>query len=180
MTTIQSSSQINQDLIVLQLLNNLQNGYFLDIGCAEPIRFSNSNILEKYFNWSGIGIDILDAPDPKFGDWKSLRPNTKHVVTDALAIDYKAFLIENNAPSVIDYMSLDLEPPELTLKCLKQIPFGDYKFKVITFETDEYREGGDERVKESREYLNSFGYVVCATLNKQDDVYIHPELVKII
>lgn len=177
MNTITSSSQIGQDYFVLKILNNKQNGYFLDIGCAEPIRFSNSHILEKHFNWSGIGVDILDAND-ETGDWKTIRPKTKHIIEDALEIDYLKLLKYNDAPKTIDYLSLDLEPPELTLKCLFKIPFSHYVFNVITFETDEYREGGEERVRQSREYLKTFGYVIYTSLNRQDDVYVHESLIE--
>lgn len=177
MTTIAASSQLGQECFVLSVLKNKQNGYFLDIGCAEPIRFSNTHILEKYFNWKGIGVDILDAHD-QTGDWPSIRPNTKHIIGDALAINYLKLLKDNEVPKTIDYLSIDLEPPELTLKCLFMIPFSHYTFNVITFETDEYREGGELRVKESREYLESFGYVLHTTLNRQDDVYIHESLLE--
>jgi hypothetical protein len=177
MQTVNSVSQIGQDYFVIQILNNLTNGYFLDIGCAEPIRFSNTYILEKYFNWKGIGIDILDASD-KSGNWKELRPNTKHIIEDALKIDYKQLLVENKAPKNISYLSLDLEPPELTLECLRKIPFDDYIFSVITFETDEYRKGGVERAEISRNYLQSFGYKLHSSINKQDDVYVHSSIIK--
>lgn len=174
---INSVSQINQDGIVLNLLNYKQNGIYVDIGCAEPIRFSNSYLMEKYFNWTGIGIDILDAND-KTGSWSELRPNTNHIINDALQINYKNLFEKYNLPETIDYLSLDLEPPELTLECLYKIPFDKYKFRVITFETDEYRENGEQRREDSRKFLTDYGYVLYMNLSRQDDVYVHSEMIK--
>jgi hypothetical protein len=173
---IQSVSQLYQDGIVLKLLGYKNNGIFVDIGCAEPIRFSNSYLMEKYFNWSGIGIDILDASD-KTGSWSTLRPNTKHILGDALALDYSVLFKQLNLPKTIDYLSLDLEPPQLTLDCLYKIPFNEYTFNVITFETDEYRENGSQRAEESRKYLTSLGYTLQMCLNRQDDVYVHSSFI---
>lgn len=174
-TNIELTSQIGQDRTVLQLLNNKINGIFIDIGCAGPKRFSNTYALEKYFNWTGIGIDIQDETD-SIGSWENVRPNTKHILNDALSIDYSKLFKEYNMPKTIDYLSLDLEPPQLTLNCLYKIPFNEYTFNVITFETDEYREDGETRVKNSRKYLLDLGYKLVTSLKKQDDVYVHSSL----
>jgi hypothetical protein len=171
-----SSSQIGQDRFVIESLNGKTNGTFLDIGCAGPVRFSNTHILEKFFNWSGIGIDIIDVNEEN-GTWAFERPNTKHFINDALKIDYHKLMQDNNMPSTIDYLSIDLEPPDLTLECLMLIPFDFYKFNVITFETDEYRSGGQERAKKSREYLASKGYKFIKNVNMQDDFYVLNELI---
>lgn len=169
---ITSYSQIQQDITVLSFLKNKNNGIFVDIGCAGPTRFSNTYLLEKLFNWKGLALDIQNETDG-IGEWKDIRPNSTHIICDALKVNYKDLFEANNLPNVIDYLSLDLEPPQLTLDCLFKIPFDRYVFNVITFETDEYRMGGEERVKISRNYLSSFGYVFVKTLNRQDDVYIH-------
>lgn len=174
-TNIEFTSQIGQDQIVVQLLNQKKNGIFVDIGCAGPKKLSNSYTLEKYFNWSGIGVDIEDQTDDT-GKWEIIRPNTVHVINDALDLNYDDLFKKYNLPKIIDYLSLDLEPPELTLDCLYKIPFHNYTFNIITFETDEYRTGGEERVQKSRKYLTNLGYVLHSSLNKQDDLYIHESL----
>ena len=170
------TGQIGQDRFVVETLEYKRDGTFLEIGCAEPIRCSNTHVLEKSFNWSGVSIDIQDIPhgnDPNSSiTWQSERPRSKHVIADALAVDYSNLLKDSNMPSVIDYLSLDLEPPSVTLECLFKIPFDQYKFRVITFETDEYRDGGDERVRISRDYLQSKGYTLVAAVNRQDDFYV--------
>jgi len=170
-----SFSQIGQDLIVLDILKNKTEGTFVDIGCAGPTRFSNSCLLEKEYNWSGIGVDIINETDG-IGEWKDIRPKTKHIIHDALTLNYEDLFKKLNMPSHMNYLSLDLEPPELTLECLFKIPFKKYSFDVITFETDEYRPGGEDRVNKSRTYLKEKGYILLASIGRQDDVYINKNL----
>lgn len=166
-------AQIGQDKIVLDILGPKYNGTFVDIGCSEPLNISNTFVFEATFNWTGIGVDIQDYVGSGGETWKSHRPQTKHVLADALAIDYAKLFEENNMPETIDYLSLDLEPPDLTLECLMKIPFDKYKFNVITFETDEYREGGQRRVDVSRSYMEKYDYKLLGCINRQDDVYVH-------
>lgn len=163
------SSQIGQDQWVLSVLKNKRNGYFIDIGCYYPDELSNTDILESEYGWRGLAIDIQN-----FGDW-SYRKNTIHILKNALEIDYYDLFKHLNVPTVVDYLSIDLEPPQLTLDCLYKIPFDIYKFKTITFETDEYREGGEERKSLSRKFLQEKGYTFVKNVAKQDDFYILSE-----
>jgi hypothetical protein len=163
-------SQIKQDIIALELLNYKKHGIYVDIGCAGAIRFSNTYLMEKEYQWSGIAIDIIDENGD--GEWSEIRPNTTHIIEDALKINYLKTFEENKLPKSIDFLSIDLEPPELTLQCLYKIPFDQYSFNIIAFETDEYRDGGDKRRDKSRNFLTSLGYKLMYNLNRQDDIYI--------
>jgi hypothetical protein len=80
----------------------------------------------------------------------------------------------------IDYLSVDLEPPYLSLECLFKIPFDEYTFNIITFEVDNNREGDTKRIIESREFLKSKGYVLIGSIcSGQDDVYLHNSLIEL-
>ena len=68
---------------------------------------------------------------------------------------------------------MDLEPPTLTFELLFKIPFDEYSFNFISFETDEGREGGEYRKMKSREYIKSKGYHLLGNLGGQDDMYIN-------
>ena len=47
-------SQLGQDALVLWLLNQKTNGYFIEFGAADGVNISNTFILEKDYGWSGI------------------------------------------------------------------------------------------------------------------------------
>jgi len=49
-----SHAQIYQDLIVLMLLNWKTHGYFVEFGATDGYDISNTYLLEKEFNWTGI------------------------------------------------------------------------------------------------------------------------------
>lgn len=52
-----SSSQIGQDLWVIDTLNFKKNGYFLDLGALDGRTHSNSLMLERKYGWNGICIE---------------------------------------------------------------------------------------------------------------------------
>jgi hypothetical protein len=170
-------SQVGQDLIVLEYLQYKKNGFFLDIGCGSPTIYNNTFLLEKDYSWTGLSIDIEDLKEGPFG-WKDIRATPK-LIQDALQVDYSMVLSLYNAPKVIDYLSMDLEPPTLTFECLYKIPFDTYTFNFISFETDEGRDENDYRKNTSRAYLKSKGYHLLGNLHGQDDLYIHTSLKEI-
>jgi hypothetical protein len=177
------SSQARQDDFVLKCLDYKRNGTFLEIGSASPIMWNNSFSLEKKYNWRGIMVEI---------DWgylesyKTVRPNSYHIIGDASTVDYKTALNNANMPKNIDYLQIDLEVENMsTLNCLYNLDkhvFDEYKFAVVTFEHDFYR--GDffdtrnisRQIFEKRGYKRIFSDVQIKGL-AFEDWYIHPDLV---
>jgi hypothetical protein len=54
----QAKSQAGQELFVIAMTEGRQHGRWLEIGCGDPIRSSNTYLLEKKLQWSGISIDM--------------------------------------------------------------------------------------------------------------------------
>lgn len=166
----ENNSQALQDMFVLAALNGKKEGTFLEIGAHDPVNVSNTFLLESAFNWSGISIDILDLAN-RF----SIRPRTKFICHNAITLNYSEVLRNTIEGNRIDYLSLDIEPNYNTLECLKNLPLNDYRFSVITYETDFYdpsqsKELNENVRKESRDILESFGYVlVNGNVSNLDD-----------
>jgi hypothetical protein len=82
-------------------------------------------------------------------------------------------------PKTIDYLSLDLEPPPLTLQALKRLFEFGYIFNIVTYETDYYREkdqyGHGTLRLPSQELFKSNGYILVQE-GIQDDYYVHSSL----
>lgn len=190
-TDIRKFGQLDQDWIILGYLNQKRNGFFVDIGCGPPCILSNSARLEMDFGWSGIAIDIRKENDHY--TWQDHRPNTKLIIQDALSIDYESLfdseLINNNQHNDIDFLSLDLEPPQLTMDLLYKLPWHKWKPKVIAFETDSYRPDGEKRDKDTIDFMHSLGYSLRAKLYPrlehlllsncecQDHIYVRHDIV---
>lgn len=152
-------SETCQDMYVLTMLNGKRDGYFLEIGAQDPIKISNTYLLESQFNWKGISIDLDPNVAPKH---KEHRKNI-FISGNALEIDYAKILVEHNFPHQIDYLQVDIDPCIQSLNCLKVLPLEEFRFSVITFETDEYRGGEGPRVRaEERQILKSYGYELMA------------------
>jgi hypothetical protein len=150
---MKSYSQCKQDLYVLEKLNNKENGFYIEIGAYHPTDISNTYMLEKYKNWTGISFEASQDLQHK---WSNIRSN-KLIVCDATKYDFKKCFYENSVPQVIDYLSLDID--EGTLYCLQKLPLKDYRFNVITIEHDEYSQGPTKK-NQMREILLSHGYVL--------------------
>jgi len=168
-------SQALQDLFVLSCLNGKTEGTFLELGCDDPYRISNTYLLESRFKWKGVSVDINKNCELMFKE--SVRTCTL-LIQDATALDFDS-ICTTLGTTHIDYLSLDLEPASITLKALKSIPFDRLSFSVITFEHDAYR-FGDEARTPSREYLESKGYIrIVENVDNFEDWYINPAYVDV-
>lgn len=151
-------SQACQDLFVLSCLDGKDNGFFLELGCNQPIIYSNTYLLESKFNWNGISIDIQQHCVDMFKDIRKCNALCK----DALSINYEELLKDKNH---IDYLSLDLDPAVITLECLKKIPFNKIEFSVITYEHDYYRFKDYCRDESRKIFLENNYYLLASNVN---------------
>ena len=76
----------------------------------------------------------------------------------------------------MDYLSFDLEPPEITLETLRKFPFEKLSFNCVTYEHDAYRQWGD--VYAHRDIFKLHGYdLVGADIRNgpctMEEWYIH-------
>jgi hypothetical protein len=170
-------SQSMQDIFVMSMLDGKRNGVYVEIGADQPRVISNTYLLEKDFDWSGISFE-LDADKVAF--FNTIREN-KCLCEDATLYNYKSLFEEFNYPKQIDYLQLDIDPAEGTLRALKALPLDDYRFSVITYETDVYSSGADIQ-DEQIEILESHGYQLVAKNvkcegNPYEDWWVDPAIV---
>ena len=59
-----------EDLEVIKVFENIDNGFFVDIGCYHPLHLSNTYLLYKK-NWRGINVDLSELSIDLFN---SIRP----------------------------------------------------------------------------------------------------------
>jgi hypothetical protein len=176
--------QANQDKFVLNILKEKKNGYFLEVGSNHPIIINNSYLLETKYDWKGIMVEYDSRFLPLY---KKHRPNSIHIINDAIEIDYKKVFEKNNMPLSFDYLQIDLEANNgSTIKTLQKLDdeiFDKYKFATVTFEHDIYHTNFGNTRLESRNIFKKRGYIcVFEDINNQgvnpyEDWYVHPDLV---
>lgn len=167
-----ATSQLGQDLWVLQKTNHKRGGYFVEFGATDGISLSNTWLLETEFGWRGLCAE----PNPTF--FAQLKANRSCKVSDAcigaqtgdevefvladvygcfldhissdinaerrtpylsaghvmrmLTVSLEDFLILNDAPREIDYLSIDTEGSEYDI--LSAFPFDRWRIRLITVE----------------------------------------------
>jgi hypothetical protein len=150
-----SYSNEHQDIFVLSILDGKQYGTYLEVGANQPIGANNTYVLEKYFKWRGVSVEIDLSHQTS---WQVSRTNPI-IFQDATAVDYEQLLHQNQLGPIIDYLSCDLNPSTITLAALKKIPHDVVRFRVITFEHEAYLSLDGMQVRaDSREFLNNLGY----------------------
>ena len=203
-----STSQLGQDLNVIQIYKEKQNGYFIEIGAVDGISLSNTYLLETKYNWRGICVE----PNPEtFEKLKINRPqshccdnaifsetgltvqfdiantcnllsgistyidchkntvNSNKTTIQVTTLSFNDLLEKYNAPTFIEYLSLDTEGTEYEI--LKTFNFDKYTIGLIDVEHNSI----EPRRTHIRELLQSKGYIYMGE-NKWDDMYKHSSL----
>lgn len=185
-SNIKYQGQVLQDKFVCNVLKHKNKGTFIEIGSHEPKYINNTYVLEKDLNWTGLMFEIQQDKYEQI--YKNERPGSKHIFGDATTHDYDQLFKKYDIPYDIDYLQLDIEPPEQSWKALnaldKQV-MSSYRFATITFEHDYLgREQYNWVRLGSREIFKSRGYhpVFHDIANGRpgsvyEDWYVHPELV---
>ncbi len=172
----ESNSQAGQESFVLSMLDNKIGGTYIEIGGYAGIEISNTLLLEKKYNWSGVALEI---DQDRSAIYKSER-NNPVITTDATTFDWKSYLEKNNFPKQIDYLQVDIEPAKNTYKALRNMPLDEYRFSTITFEHDRYAQRFNWVIQmKAHKLLTSNGYRriafnVCNDGNAFEDWYIDP------
>lgn len=181
---LKSYSQARQDLFAWLCRGQSNAGTFVDLGAGHPVNGSNTKMIEDR-GWRGILADIAT-----FDDLVKERSEDNKIFGDAFDPDVDSAIVALAGQSrTIDFLSLDLEPPMLTLQRLVTLPLDRVKFAVACVEHDLYR--GNEHIRaamrgimESRGYLcvahdvHMLGYTASlANLVPVEDWWIHPDFV---
>lgn len=145
-------SQTKQDQWVMSLFGGKRGGTFADIGAGHPEAISNTVALEREFDWRGILCDI-EYEDALCAS----RQDGNDIYGDAFFVDWLEAMQRIAKDGRVDYLSLDLEPPPLTLLALALLPLDRVRFNAITIEHDVYR-GFDQVRLQQRLLLERHGY----------------------
>ena len=195
--TATSRAQLNQDLWVLQ--NIRKPGYFVEFGAFHPHTLSNTSLLEEHGwrgvsvdpfpagDWTERPNTTLiktvvtaDGREVEFIKGDELGGIVEHVnshrdkVADKERVRLPSMtpmqiLEQVEAPTTIEYMSIDVEGAELEI--LEAFPFDAYTVKLLTVEHN-YEE---QKRTQIRNFLRTKDMHHIAP-NKWDDCYVHASM----
>lgn len=140
-------SQAGQDKWVYEVLGQKKDGNFLDIGCHDGEKHSNTKALEL-LGWHGLLVDIQHLPkvDERLSYFRQL---------DAVTADWQAVLNAYFHELQIDYLSLDVDDSTtLVLSKLMALPM---RYRVLTVEHDAYKVGPSNAMAQHA-LLSEHGY----------------------
>jgi hypothetical protein len=172
------------DQFVLDMLKNKRDGYYVELGSADPIQGSNTYQLEHDFGWKGVSFDMNEQHAANFN---SVRTNPT-ICEDAIKFNYTKYFEENNFPKRIDYLQVDIDTgysagaralgnPASSLHGLIALPLNTYRFSVISFEHDALLNYRYNSIRDAqREILDSLGYALVQR-HAHEDWWVDPEVV---
>jgi len=150
-----------QDLLVLELLGNKRGGFYVDIGARYWHKGSNTFALDYYYGWNGIcvepdshffrglainrscsvicnnPIDSMEGQAVSFSYAMGLtEAKPGHDNGQKITVSMRAIMDKLGkrlaAPTVVDYLSLDVEGAEY--QALRGLDFDKYVFLVMSVE----------------------------------------------
>jgi hypothetical protein len=127
-------SQAYQDKFVDNLLSHPKTGYFVDVGAGtDPSNDGSNTLMFEQRGWDGIAID-MDAHRMVNRNCKTVACKIGNVNDGGLLLG--DILKSNNVPTIVDYLSIDLEGSDLD--ALRSFIESGYRFKVLTIEHNLY------------------------------------------
>lgn len=168
---------------VLDINKYKKEGYYVELGSADPVNGSNTYALESEYDWKGVSFDLDESQAAKFNEVRK-NPCVNH---DATTFDYRAYFRENNFPKRIDYLQVDIDSgyqfngrpngnPAQSLLGLIALPLSEYRFNVITFEHEVSNYYKLASIRDAqREILDALGYSLVKRWG-YEDWWIDPEI----
>jgi len=199
-----NKSQFGQDQHVINVFNQKQNGFFIEVGAYDGVSMSNTYLLEYQYGWKGICIE----PNPTyFAQMVTNRPNCINLSCAVFNEDNKemsfiddksggcsGFVETNSHTHILHNPVITVTTKKLTtiLEESNAPKFIDFlsldtegsEYEILnSHDFDKYIFGYicvehnfiDSNRKKIRELLESKGYMFCRENNVDDD-YIHTSL----
>lgn len=149
---MKSNSQVGQDVFIAETFKAIDpsfKGTFLDVGCNDPIHWSNTYALEE-LGWAGVLVDVEQSSCDLC---RAKRPKSLVIHADATRINWSSVLPVKH----FDYLSLDVD--QATPAALRNLITHGVTWRIATVEHDFWRFGNEPRA-EMRALLSTVGYVM--------------------
>lgn len=96
-----SFSQLGEDCYITKFFAKRDPGFYVDVGCFHPRRYSNTYLLRQYMGWRGINIDANPDVIKEFDKDPGNNINV-HAAVDEVEREVELVIYKGAAHSTID------------------------------------------------------------------------------
>ena len=133
------------DLLILNIFKNQKKGYYLDIGCAHPIKNNNTYLLYKK-GWNGVNIDLDKENIDLFNSYRKRDFNVTAAVSDKEGEADLYFYHNKSALNTISKQNADFQKAKVSSirkiktqeinKILENSPYKDKKIDFLSIDVE--------------------------------------------
>ena len=172
-----SYSQDQEDLFINDYFKNIDNGFYLDIGCYHPIKYSNTALLYNR-GWQGINIDMNQTSIDLFN---ILRKKDKNICAAISSSNKEVTQFIDHSYSPVN--TIDKNFSQMISKRLQIKPFSErkiytntlneilekYEIKIIKIDFLNIDvEGHDYEVLKGIDLLNIKPKIICIEVDNHE------------
>ncbi len=133
------------DLLILDIFKNQKKGYYLDIGCAHPIKNNNTYLLYKK-GWDGVNIDLDKENIDLFNSYRKRDFNVTAAVSDKEGETDFYFYHNKSALNTISKQNADFQKADISSikkiktqsinRILENSPYKDKKIDFLSVDVE--------------------------------------------
>ena len=133
------------DLLILDIFKNQKKGYYLDIGCAHPIKNNNTYLLYRK-GWNGINIDLDKENIDLFNSYRKRDFNVTAAVSDKEGETDLYFYHNKSALNTISKQNADFQKADISSikkiktqsinRILENSPYKDQKIDFLSVDVE--------------------------------------------
>jgi FkbM family methyltransferase len=94
-------SQIGEDGVIWELYKEVYDGFYVDIGCHHPFRYSNTALLHLFNRWKGLNVDADQRAIDLFRQHRPLDINVRCAIGNRAGM-IEAFVFRDGAVNTVD------------------------------------------------------------------------------
>lgn len=135
---IQFKGQHLQDKFVIEYFNYKRNGVYIDIGAYDGVQLSNTYILEKHFDWTGICFEPMEHQFEKLKDNRKNSINYNCAAYNTDGEETFTFVKSDNYPDMLSGITKDITFNHMSgiLSETKRLNIEQVKTTVSTMRVD--------------------------------------------
>jgi FkbM family methyltransferase len=114
-------SQLGEDCLLWHRFHETYSGFYVDVGAHDPRRYSNTHLLYRFRNWSGINIDADSRAINRFNMQRAQDINL-NVGVSSTPGDFKFTLFQDGAVNTFDQRLADRQSTQFAIATVTTVP----------------------------------------------------------